>query len=183
MLYTLMNAVVDRYLPVSNVPQEELEMIEEQIFDTGSERADIRQLYPLKRKKLILKHAVVLLMEAIGKLFGGGFCLCAPTPESIFGMCHSLYRINTLTNAIRDTISMAIQVNLSMVAIEESEVNERLVAWAAIFAVATAFASIWGMNFKAMPELHWKSGYSVAIATMVCARGYRYYRFRKFRWL
>ena len=53
-----------------------------------------------------------------------------------------------------------------MVAIEESEVNKRLAAWAAIFAVFTAFAGIWGMNFEFMPELKWRYGYPVAITAM-----------------
>jgi hypothetical protein len=56
---------------------------------------------------------------------------------------------------MRDTIGTAIQVNLSMVTIEESETTKRLAAWAAIFAVSTAMAGIWGMNFEHMPELKW----------------------------
>ena len=94
-----------------------------------------------------------------------------------------LQRINISIDTIRDTISTAIQVNLSMVAIDESEVNKRLAAWAAIFAVATAFAGIWGMNFEHMPELHWKYGYPVALATMVGICLYLYRRFRKSGWL
>ena len=64
---------------------------------------------------------------------------------------------------MRDTIGTAIQVNLSMVTIEESETTKRLAAWAGIFAVATAFAGIWGMNFEHMPELKWKYGYPAAL--------------------
>jgi magnesium transporter len=94
-----------------------------------------------------------------------------------------LYRINNSIDAIRDTINTAIQVNLSMVAIDESVVNKRLAAWAAIFAVATAFAGIWGMNFKWMPELNWKYGYPVALVLMTSVCGYLYVRFRKARWL
>ena len=70
-----------------------------------------------------------------------------------------------------------------MVAIDESEVNKRLAAWAAIFAVATAFAGIWGMNFKAMPELDWQYGYPMALVIMSGACGYLYYYFRKTGWL
>jgi magnesium transporter len=84
---------------------------------------------------------------------------------------------------MRDTITTAIQVNLSMVAIEESEVNKRLAAWAAIFAVAAAFAGIWGMNFKNMPELQWEYGYPTALTIMALVCGYLYYRFKKSRWL
>src|SRR3546814_6772039 len=70
-----------------------------------------------------------------------------------------------------------------MVAIEESEVNKRLAAWAGIFAVATAFASIWGMNFADMPELHWKYGYPVALCLMAGVCGFMFWRFKKSGWL
>ena len=61
--------------------------------------------------------------------------------------------MNASLDSLRDTIGTAIQVNLSMVTIEETEITKRLAAWAGIFAVATAFAGIWGMNFEHMPEL------------------------------
>ena len=94
-----------------------------------------------------------------------------------------LIRIAGRLDAIRDTIATAIQVNLSMVSIDESEVNKRLAAWAAIFAVFTAFAGVWGMNFKYMPELEWKWGYPMAVGVMVGVCGYMYRRFRKAGWL
>lgn len=182
--YALMDAVVDRYFPVVEALETELEMIEEQIFSKGSERANIQRLYQLKRKIMQVKHTVTPLMEASGKLYGGRVpAICANTQDYFRDVYDHLYRINTSIETIRDTISTAIQVNLSMVAIDESEVNKRLAAWAAIFAVATAFAGIWGMNFKAMPELDWQYGYPVALGVMSAVCGYLYYRFRKTGWL
>jgi magnesium transporter len=70
-----------------------------------------------------------------------------------------------------------------MVAIDEGEVNKRLAAWAAIFAVMTAFAGIWGMNFKNMPELELPYGYPAALTIMVVVCCYLYRRFRKAGWL
>lgn len=183
-LYALMDAVVDRYFPLIEALESELETIEEQIFSKGSERTNIERLYQLKRKVMLLKHAVTPLMEAIGKLHGGRVpALCANTQEYFRDVYDHLYRINTSIDTIRDTISTAIQVNLSLVAIDESEVNKRLAAWAAIFAIATAFAGIWGMNFKIMPELQWKYGYPAAILIMCAVCGYLYHRFRKSGWL
>ena len=182
--YALIDAVVDRYFPVVEALEAELELIEESIFSKGSERANIQRLYQLKRKIMVVKHAVTPLMEAAGKLFGGRVpAMCSNTQEYFRDVYDHLYRINTSIETIRDTISTAIQVNLSMVAIDESEVNKRLAAWAAIFAVATAFAGIWGMNFKAMPELDWKYGYPMALIIMTSVCGYLYYRFRKTGWL
>jgi magnesium transporter len=94
-----------------------------------------------------------------------------------------LFRIAGRLDAVRDTINTAIQVTLSMVAIEENDISKKLAAYAAIFAVFTAFAGIWGMNFEFMPELKWKYGYPFALSTMAVVCGYLYRRFRKAGWL
>ncbi|KIF82291.1 magnesium/cobalt transporter CorA [Noviherbaspirillum autotrophicum] len=182
--YALMDAVVDRYFPVLDALETELETIEEEIFNKGSERANIERLYELKRKVTVLKHAVAPLMESVAKLYGGRVPhICINTQEYFRDVYDHLYRINTSIDAIRDTIGTAIQVNLSMVAIEESEVTKRLASWAAIFAVATAFVGIWGMNFSYMPELKWHYGYPAALVFIAVVCGYLYLRFKKAGWL
>jgi len=183
-LYALMDAVVDRYFPVVDMFESELERIEDRIFIKGSQRDNIERLYELKRKVLVLRHAVAPLLDAVGKLHGGRVpTFCLDTQDYFRDVHDHLYRINTALDTIRDTIGTAIQVNLSMVAIDEGEVNKRLAAWAAIFAVFTAFAGVWGMNFEFMPELksHW--GYPSALGFMFGVCGYLYYRFRKSGWL
>ncbi|RJG03977.1 magnesium/cobalt transporter CorA [Noviherbaspirillum sedimenti] len=183
-VYALMDAVVDRYFPVIEALEAELEEIEDRMFEQASERSNIERLYQLKRKVTVLKHVVSPLMESAGKLFGGRVPPLFEHSQNYFRDVYDhLYRINNSIEAIRDTVNTAIQVNLSMVAIDESVVNKRLAAWAAIFAVATAFAGIWGMNFKAMPELDWKYGYPTALVLMTTVCGYLYIRFRKARWL
>lgn len=183
-LYALMDAVVDRYFPVVEALENELETIEGKIFDQGTQRSNIERLYELKRDVVMLKHIVEPLMEAVGKLYGGRVpILCESTRDYFRDIGDHLHRINGLADAIRETITTAIQVNLSMVTIEESEVNKRLAAWAAIFAVATAFFGLWGMNFRFMPELNWKYGYPVSIALVASVCGYLYYRFKKSGWL
>jgi magnesium transporter len=183
-LYALMDAVVDRYFPVVDMLESELETIEDRIFIQGSQRANIERLYELKSKVLTLRHAVMPLMEGVGRLYGGRVpAICIDTQEYFRDVHDHLYRIAATLDTIRDTISTAIQVNLSMVAIDESEVNKRLAAWAAIFAVFTAFAGVWGMNFKLMPELEWQYGYPVAVGIMVCVCGYLYWRFKRSGWL
>ncbi|HWU96884.1 MAG TPA: magnesium/cobalt transporter CorA [Oxalicibacterium sp.] len=183
-LYALMDAVVDRYFPVVEALEAELETIEGKIFEPGSQRASIEQLYELKREVVMMKHVVAPLMEAVGRLYGGRVpSICEGTRDYFRDIGDHLYRLNALIDAIRDTITTAIQVNLSMVTIEESEVNKRLAAWAAIFAVATAFFGLWGMNFKFMPELDWKYGYPAAVVLVAGVCGYLYYRFKRSGWL
>jgi magnesium transporter len=183
-LYALMDAVVDRYFPVIESLEEELDEIEERIFRGGAQRQNVEQLYELKRKSLTLRHAVTPLLEAVGRLHGGRVPVLATKVQDYFRDIEDhLLRINGRLDTIRDTITTAIQVNLSLVTISEGEVTKRLASWAAIFAVFTAFAGLWGMNFQDMPELHWKYGYPLALAIMICVCGYLYYRFRKTGWL
>lgn len=183
-LYALMDAVVDRYFPLIDALESELEEVESQIFVKGSARRNVQQMYELKRRAIVLKHAVAPLMEAVGKLYGGRVpAVCSRSQEYFRDVYDHLMRINASIDTIRDTIATAVQVNLSMVTIEENETTKRLAAWAGLFAVATAFAGIWGMNFKVMPELDWPFGYPLAIGLMLATCGYLYYRLKRAGWL
>ena len=184
-LYALMDAIVDQYFPVVQEFETRLEIIESQIFEQQSQaRNNIQQLYSLKQNVMELRHAVGPMLDSVGKLTGGRPPkTCEGMQEYFRDIYDHLTRINTSIESIRETITTAIQVNLAMVAIEEGEVNKRLAAWAGIFAVATAFAGIWGMNFTHMPELQWRYGYPAALTaiTVICFVLYR--RFRKAGWL
>ena len=182
--YALMDAVVDRYFPVLDELEAELESIEDRIFAQGSARATIEALYVLKGKLMILKHAVSPLMEAAGKLYGGRVpAVVAGMGDYFRDVYDHLYRINQAIESIRDMIGTALQVNLGLIAIGESEVNKKLAAWAAIFAVATALAGIWGMNFKHMPELEWTYGYPMAVGIMILSAVIPLMWFKRKRWL
>ena len=183
-LDALMDATVDRYFPIADHLEVELEKIEERIFAKGAARANIRRLYALKNRVMQLKHAVSPLLEETGKLFGSRApAVCASGREYFRDVHDHLSRINTSIDNVREMIGTAIQVNLSMVAIEESEDNKKLAAWAGIFAVATAFAGIWGMNFRAMPELDWAYGYPTALIVIALSSLLLYLRFKRAGWL
>lgn len=182
--YALMDAVVDRYFPLVDALEVELEEVESQIFERGAARSNIERLYALKHRTSTMRHAVVPLLEVVGKLHGGRVpAVCMASQEYFRDVHDHLARINGAIDAIRDTIATAIQVNLSLVTIEESEVTKRLAAWAAIFAVSTALAGIWGMNFEVMPELKWKYGYAMALTVIASIAGSLYWRFRRRGWL
>jgi magnesium transporter len=183
-LYALMDAVVDRYFPLIDTFERELEKIEEHIFREGSARENIQRLYALKRKVGVLHHGVAPLMEAVGKLYSGRVpAVCSRNQDYFRDVYDHLRRINASLDVIRDTITTAIQVTLSMVTIEDAETTKRLAAWAGLFAVATAFAGIWGMNFAHMPELDWRFGYPAALLVIALTCGLLYNRFRRAHWI
>jgi magnesium transporter len=183
-LYALMDAVVDRYFPLVDHLEEELEEIEQQIFVPGAQLDNIKRLYDLKRRLMLLRRAVGPMLEMLSKLHGGRIPpLCSRTGDYFRDVDDHLARIHGSIESVRETLATAIQANLSMVAIDDSAVTKRLAAWAGIFGVATAFAGIWGMNFEHMPELKWEWGYPAALAVIagICVAVWR--RFRKAGWL
>jgi magnesium transporter len=183
-LYALMDAVVDRYFPLLDAMETDLEQIESRIFEPGAARSNIERLYALKRRATVLRHAAAPLLEVTSKLHGGRVPpVCANSQEYFRDVHDHLVRISTAIDSIRDTIGTAIQVNLSMVTIEESENTKRLAAWAAIFGVSTALAGIWGMNFDHMPELRWAYGYPAALGAITISAVLLFWRFRRAGWL
>jgi magnesium transporter len=182
--YALMDAVVDRYFPILDALESELEQIEEQIFLRNTARSNIEALYALKRRLMTLKHAVDPLMEAVSKLYGGRVPqICSGMGEYFRDVFDHLQRLHATIEGIRDMQTTAIQVNLGMISLNETEVTKKLAAWAAIIGVPTMIAGIYGMNFKNMPELEWAWGYPVSVAIMVAIDIWLYFQFKKTKWL
>jgi magnesium transporter len=183
-LYAIMDAVVDRYFPVLDALEAELEEVEKRIFSGQSNRAIIESLYVLKQKLMTLKRATAPLQEASSKLYGGRVPqLCAGLQEYFRDVYDHLARVNQSIESLREMVTTAISVNLSLLTIQENEVTKRLAAYAALVAVPTMIAGVYGMNFDNMPELTWRLGYPVTVAVMVAIDGYLFYRFRKAKWL
>jgi magnesium transporter len=183
-LYALMDAVVDRYFPVIDALETELERLEERMFGGGSSRANIEDMYELKQKLMHLKHAVSPLVEGVGKLFGGRVPqLCVDSQKYYRDVYDHLSRLNQTIDSLRDMVTTALSVNLSLITVQENETTKRLAGCAALVAVPTLIAGIYGMNFRHMPELDWIFGYPLAIGSMLGIDAYLFYRFRKAGWL
>ena len=183
-LYALMDAVVDRYFPILDTIETKLEAIESQIFEGKSPRANIEALYGLKQDLMTLKHATAPLLEAVGKLYGGRVpAVCAGLGEYYRDVYDHLARINQTIDAVREMVTTAISVNLSIITLQENDVTKRLAAYAALIAVPTMIAGVYGMNFDFMPELKWKWGYPVTLGVMIAIDIYLFVRFRKAKWL
>ncbi|HXV13622.1 MAG TPA: magnesium/cobalt transporter CorA [Candidatus Krumholzibacteria bacterium] len=183
-LYALMDTVVDRYFPIVDALTEEIERIEERIFAGQTTRAHIEALYELKRDLMTIKHAAAPLLEVTGKLHGGRVPpMCMGLHDYFRDVYDHLIRLNQSIDNLRDMATTATAVNLSLVQIQENEVTKRLAAWAALIAVPTMVAGIYGMNFRHMPELSWKYGYPAVMAAIAAIDGYLVYRFRKAKWL
>ncbi|MBI2383733.1 MAG: magnesium/cobalt transporter CorA [Gammaproteobacteria bacterium] len=182
--YALMDAVVDRYFPLIESLEIELDEIEGRVFEGVAARENIRALYVLKQKLVTLKHAVAPLLEAVGKLYGGRVPpVCAGMGEYFRDIADHLVRLNQGIDAVRDMVVTALSVNLSMITLQENETMKRLAAYAALVAVPTMIAGIYGMNFQHMPELDWKFGYPLALGVMTVVDTMIFVRLRRAGWI
>jgi magnesium transporter len=183
-LYALMDAVVDRYFPILDSLETQLEGVEEHIFAKQPTRTNLEDLYELKKKLMVLKHAAEPLLEATSKLFGGRVpTVCVSLQDYFRDVYDHLLRLNQSIDSMRDMLSTATTVNLSLIALQESEVTKRLAAYAALVAVPTMIVGVYGMNFDYMPELRSPWGYPVTLGVMAAIDTYLFYRFRKAGWL
>ena len=183
-LYALMDNVVDRYFPILDALEIELERIEERMFAEEPGRANIEALYALKQKAMVLKHAVEPLLEGVSKLYGGRVPrICATTQEYFRDVYDHLVRLNQSIDSLREMVVTAISVNLALTTMNENETTKRLAAYAALVAIPTLIAGIYGMNFDVMPELRWAYGYPFSLAAMLGIDVYLFRRFRKAGWL
>lgn len=183
-LYALMDFVVDQYFPLVDELEDSLEAIEEKIFDGGFDRSTTQQIYDLKRDLVALKRAVSPLVDVCNRLvrFDASFI---PEPVRVYfrDVYDHVIRINEAVDNQRELLTTALEANLSMISIGQNDVTKKLASWAAILAVPTMIAGVYGMNFEFMPELHWSYGYPVIVGLMIGACGLLYRQFKKSGWL
>ncbi|WP_186119618.1 magnesium/cobalt transporter CorA [Burkholderia gladioli] len=185
--YALMDQIVDRYFPTVEALGAELEELEDRIFEKSTPataRAIIQDLYSLKRRLMIVYQHTAPLLEPLSKLVGGR------TPQVCSGMEHyfrdvydHLLRITKTLEARREMVVTAVQVDLGMISLAESEVTKRLGSFAALFAIPTMIAGIYGMNFNNIPELHWRFGFYVCLGVMAIGDLALWWRFKRAGWL
>ena len=183
-LYAILDEIVDRYFPLLNRIEDEMAMIEKEIFKKKDTKKIIEKLFQLKTQTTDLRHATIPLSEVLGKLHGGRVPTVCMNLQDYFNDIHNhLIRINKSIENFRDGITTSVQVSLALATIEKSETTKKLAAWAAIFGVCTTGVGIWGMNFKYMPELDWQYGYPLSLLIIFGAAYYVYRKFKKSGWL
>ncbi len=183
-LYAIMDFVVDQYFPIVDILGDDLEALEEEIFGETFDRDTTMRIYRLKRDLLEVKRAVSPLVDVCNRLMRIDLSLIPEDARPYFRDVYDhVIRINEMVDTLRELLGSALEAHLSLTAIEQNDAMKRLAGWAAIFAVPTMIAGIYGMNFQFMPELSWRFGYPTIMALMLGACGFLYYRFKRSGWL
>jgi magnesium transporter len=183
-LYALMDFIVDQYFPVVDSLEEDLGRVEAEIFEQTFDRATTTRIYDLKRELLDIKRAISPLIDVSNRLMGFDVELIPADARPYFRDVYDhVVRINEMVDTLRELLTTALEANLSLISVAQNEAMKRLAGWAAIIAVPTMIAGIYGMNFHFMPELQWRWGYPGTMAGMVAACLFLYYRFKRSGWL
>jgi magnesium transporter len=182
-LYALMDFIVDQYFPLVDVLEDELEQLEEEIFGEVSSRETTQRIYEFKRRLLEVKRAVSPLVDMCNRLMRTDLELI---PEDTRPYIRDVYdhvlRINELVDTLRELLIAALEANLSLIAVRQNEVMRKLAGWAAMIAVPTMIAGIYGMNFEFMPELKWPLGYPLVMGVTLGTCGFLYCHFKRSGW-
>ena len=185
-LYAVMDFVVDQFFPAVESLEEQLEEIEEEVF-TGqgrSERDRMARIYGLKRDLVSLKRAVSPLVDVCNRIVRyEGTLITEDTRPYFRDVYDHVIRVNESLEHVRDLLATVLEANLALVSVQQNDVTKKLAAWAAIIAVPTMIAGIYGMNFQYMPELDSRYGYPATMTLMAVICGGLYWRLRKAGWL
>ena len=184
-LYAIMDFVVDSYFGVIDHFEDRVGKLEEAIFADVSQRDIARRIYDSKRRLIVIKRAVLPLVEVCNRLVR--YDSHQLVPEAVRPYFRDVYdhvvRINESVDSLRDLLASALDANLAMTSIRQNEVMKQLASWAAILAVPTLLAGIWGMNFEFMPETKKDWGYPLALTSIAGVMLFLYSRFKRAGWL
>jgi magnesium transporter len=183
-LYAILDFIVDNYMPVIEAIQVEAEEIEDRILSGIPSAVQVTRLYQLRRDLVRLRNAAVPLVEVCKRLEQPGLPGIDPSMQPLFrDVLDHIRRVQDEIESLREVLAFAFETGLMTGQAQQTEVARRLAAWAAILAVPTAVAGIYGMNFEHMPELRWQYGYFLVLAFIVAVCSGLYWRFRSNGWL
>jgi magnesium transporter len=183
-LYSLMDFVVDQYRPIVQRLEEDVEALEEVVLGEPTRSDATARTYRLKRDALALRRAVSPLVDVCNRLMRFDLPLIPDDTRLYFRDVYDhVLRLNEAIDAQRELLTTALEAHLSLMTVAQNEHMKRITAWAAIIAIPTMIAGIYGMNFAHMPELELEYGYHFSLAAMALACGGLYLGFRRSGWL
>jgi magnesium transporter len=164
--------------------EQRFDQLETDIFRGAFDRKTIGRLYDLKRELLALRGAAAPVLDITDGLIRFHSELVPKELRVYFRDVHDhVIRLTGAMDEIREMLTAAMQVNLALATVEQNDAVRRLAGWGAILAIPTVIFSLYGMNFRHMPELYWDYGYPTMLGavTLICVWLYR--RLKRFGWL
>jgi magnesium transporter len=182
-VWAVLDKVVDDYLPVVDAIEDDIEEVEKEVFDDDVP-APTARIYNLKREVIEFHRASWPLLAPLSALEEGAY---ARVPEELRRYFRDVgdhaRRVDEQVSSQRELLTSVLEANLALVSVNQNEVVKKISSWAAIVAVPTFIASVYGMNFEHMPELKWRIGYPLALTAMALCVAALVSFFRRIDWL
>ena len=178
-LHAILDFVADNYQPIVSDFEEELDALEQDVFAEAYKRGTIQRLYQLRKELTRMRLAVAPMQDILSQLMRAPAFAIPEEVRPYFRDVHDhTVRVGDTIDTLREMVSAAMSVNLSLVTVAQGEVVKRLAGWAGLLAVPTLIASWYGMNFEHMPELHGRYSYAalIGVVLLFCVLLYRYLR-------
>jgi magnesium transporter len=183
-MYALMDFVVDNYRPIVDALEERFGELEDDLFNSRFSRAGLQDLYELKRQLLLLRNAVAPLLDICNALVRFHTNIIPRESRVYYRDIHDhVQRVIEAVDNMRDMVTAAMQVDLALVTVGQNDVVKKLASWGAILAIPTMVFSMYGMNFKNMPELEMYWAYPATVAFVIGSCIYLYRRLKRTEWL
>ena len=183
-LYAVLDFIVDNYRPIIDEFRDTANSLEQAIFADTYRRQTVVRLYQLKRELTQMRMAVGPLQDVLAQLSRTQNAMIPEEVRLYFRDVHDhALRVNDAIDTLREMLTTALSVNLSLVTLAQGEIVKRLGAWAALLAAPTLITSWYGMNFEHMPETGSRYGYWILIGGVALACGVLYRLFKRAKWL
>lgn len=188
-LYVICDQVVDDYGRITHEIESDLIALERRVF-SGQYADATEDIYSLKREVLEFRTAQDPLIPVLEEIVKGRVELCSATREQFRDVLDHLLRVDAQVDEHNELLTSALTAHLALTGREQNKVAmqqnadmRKISSWAALIAVPTMIAGIYGMNFDHMPELHWVIGYPLALVVMAVAVVVVFRLLRRSGWL
>lgn len=183
-LHGIVDSVVDGYLPMVETIEDRVLELEKHILSSFLEPEQIRRIFRMRRQVLKFQRVLGPMGEVVGKLTHLDLPCVNVNARPFFGDVHDhVRRVESLVGGLREIMTSVFEASSLLEQQRQGAITRQLASWAAILAVPTAIAGIYGMNFRNMPELKTENGYYVVLGVIALMCAVLYGRFKKSGWL
>ncbi|MDR3440486.1 magnesium and cobalt transport protein CorA [Telmatospirillum sp.] len=183
-LHAILDFIVDGYLPIVEDVEEDVLGMEQRAFDAFLNRDEVTRIFKLRRELMRFQRVLGPMAEVCSKLVHLNVPSLDPEVSPYFSdVLDHVRRVDGTVQTLREVLTSVFEVSHLLEQQRQGEITRQLAAWAAILAVPTAIAGIYGMNFENMPELKTHYGYFVVLGLILALCGALFIRFKRAHWL
>lgn len=180
-LWAILDKAVTDIRPVVDALDEELIQLEADIFSDSEDPT--QRIYRLRRQLSDLHRAVHPMLGPLEAVTRGGSPRLEPMRRYLRDASDAVRLLDEDIAAQRERLTSALETSLALIARRQNDSVRKVSGWAAIVAVPTLIAGIYGMNFQHMPTLDWRIGFPICILTMVLVASLVYWALRRAQWM